>query len=104
MEDIVPKVDEESKIVNIKMPKAEVLSNEVKLDSMKVYLEDESVFTQITMEKTNQAFIKLQNQAQEDAIANGLLEAAEENAKIVLTGLFSNQFNLDEYTYNFEFE
>ena len=30
-------------------------------------------------------------------IANGLLESAEENAKSVITGLFSNQWNPDEY-------
>ena len=46
----------------------------------------------------------MQQNAQQDAIANGLLESAEENAKSVITGLFSNQWNPDEYAYNFEFK
>lgn len=104
VKDIIPDVDDEAKTVNITMPKAEILSNEPKLDSLKIYLEDESIFNQVTMDETNQEFIKMQQNAQQDAIANGLLESAEENAKSVITGLFSNQWNPDEYAYNFEFK
>lgn len=104
VKDIIPDVDDEAKTVNITMPKSEILSNEPKLDSLKIYLEDESIFNQVTMDETNQEFIKMQQNAQQDAIANGLLESAEENAKSVITGLFSNQWNPDEYAYNFEFK
>lgn len=86
------------------MPKAEILSNEPKLDSLKIYLEDESIFNQVTMDESNKAFIKMQDNAEKNAIANGLLDGAKENAKSVITGLFADQFDPEEYKYEFNFQ
>lgn len=104
VENINPEVDEKAKVVTIKMPEAEVLSNEPKLESLKIYLENESVFNQVTMDESNQAFIDMKKSAQENAIANGLLEGAKENACNIITGLFADQFDPNKYQYKFEFK
>ncbi|WP_274422469.1 DUF4230 domain-containing protein [Blautia sp. XA-2221] len=104
VEDIIPDVNEGTKTVTILMPKAEILSNEPKLDSLKIYLEDESIFNQVTMDESNKAFIEMQKNAEKNAISNGLLEGAKENAKTVITGLFADQFDPEEYKYEFKFQ
>lgn len=62
------------------------MSNELDMDSFKVYHEEESVFSKITLEENNDAVKKMKLNAQENAIANGLLENARSNAETMLTG------------------
>lgn len=104
VEDIVPKVNEKTKKVTINLPKPEILSAELKQDSLKIYLEDESIFNQVTMKESNKALQELTEEAKKTAEENGLLEGAKENVKNVLTGLFKEQFPIKEYTYIFEFD
>lgn len=94
-------VNESSKVINVQLPEVKVLSTEIDLDSLEVYLEDESIFTQIKLEDQNESMIELKDQAQQDAIANGLLDNAEENAKMLITGFFAGVYDLDEYTIDF---
>ncbi|MDD7281061.1 DUF4230 domain-containing protein [Floccifex sp.] len=103
VDEIKPVVNEEKKTVTIKMPKAEILSNEIKLETFKVYLEDESKFNNIKLNENNEAIIAMQKEAQEHAIRNGILTEAEENGKKVITSLFSNTFDPEEYEYKFKF-
>lgn len=72
--------------LKVKLPEAKVLSNELDMDSFKVYHEEESIFSKITLEENNDAVKKMKLNAQENAIANGLLENARSNAETMLTG------------------
>lgn len=90
-------VDETAKTIQVTLPEAKVLSCEVVNDSLKVYLEDESIFRNITLEEINESESDLKQQAQEDAIANGLLDNALENAQTVLNAFWGQAYNLDEY-------
>ncbi len=54
--------------------------------------------------ESNKAFIKMQDNAEKNAIANGLLDGAKENAKSVITGLFADQFDPEEYKYEFNLQ
>lgn len=71
-------------------------------DSFKLYHEAESIFREITMEENNAALASLKEAAEQDAIANGLIENAEENAKAILTGFFGNVYDLKEYSIQFK--
>lgn len=62
------------------------MSNEIDLDSFKVYHEEESIFSPITLDESNEALENLKKTAQDDAIANGLFENARSNAETILTG------------------
>ena len=88
---------EKNKTIEVKLPEAKVLSNELDMDSFKVYHEEESVFSKITLEENNDAVKKMKLNAQENAIANGLLENARSNAETMLTGFFADEYDLDEY-------
>ena len=87
---------EKNKTIEVKLPEAKVLSNELDMDSFKVYHEEESIFSKITLEENN-AVKKMKLNAQENAIANGLLENARSNAETMLTGFFADEYDLDEY-------
>ena len=88
---------EKNKTIEVKLPEAKVLSNELDMDSFKVYHEEESIFSKITLEENNDAVKKMKLNAQENAIANGLLENARSNADTMLTGFFADEYDLDEY-------
>ena len=44
---------EKNKTIEVKLPEAKVLSNELDMDSFKVYHEEESIFSKITLEENN---------------------------------------------------
>ena len=74
-----------------------ILSCEVKTDSFKVYHEEESIFTKISLNDNNKSFEKLKATAKKDAKANGLLSNAEKNAKTIISSFFWKEYNKDEY-------
>ena len=88
---------ENGKKIEVELPEAKILSNEIDMDSLKIYHEDESIYSQITLEENNEAMKELQQNAQESAIENGLLENARTNAETILTSFFANVYDLDEY-------
>lgn len=92
---------ENDTVVTVKLPKAKILGCDIDTDSFKVYHEDESIFRQITLEETNESMSKLKKQAEENAVANGLLENARNNAETILTGFFGNVYDLETYEIKF---
>lgn len=87
--------------INVTLPKAEILSSELITDSLKVYLEDESIFTQVSLEDNAKAQTQLIKNAENTALENGLLENARTNAETILTSFFGQVFDLEQYTINF---
>lgn len=75
--------------IKVKLPEVRILSSQVDEDSFRVYHEKESIFNQIRLEENNAAFAKLKEQAEKDAVANGLYENARSNAKTILKGYFA---------------
>ena len=92
---------EKNEIIEVKLPKAEILSCEVDTESFQVYHEDESIFRRITLEENNEALNNLKQQAQDDAIENGILENARANVETILKGFFGNAYNLEKYKIKF---
>lgn len=88
---------ENDSVIEVKLPEIKILSSELDLDSFKIYHEDESLFNKITMTETNESMKKLQQTAEEDAIANGLLENARDNAEIILKSFFGNKYDFEKY-------
>ena len=64
--------DQNGKTIEVRLPKAEILSSEIDLDSFKIYHEDESIFREITMTENNEALKSMKQSAEDDAVANGL--------------------------------
>ena len=87
----------EDHTVTVKLPEIKVLSCELDLDSFRVYHEAESIFTPITLEDNNEAMAALKQSAQDNAIANGLLDNARANAEAILRSFFAQEYDLKEY-------
>lgn len=100
--DIKYKVDEDNKKISVELPEAKILSSEIDHDSLEVYLEDESLFNNFTMEERNDEDKKMVAEAKESSIENGLLENARANAEVIIKGFFSNQYNMEEYEIEFK--
>lgn len=92
---------ENDTVVTVKLPKAKILGCDIDTDSFKVYHEAESIFRQISLVETNESMGKLKKQAEEDAIANGILENARNNAETILIGFFGNVYDLETYEIKF---
>ncbi len=90
--------------ITVTLPQVQVLSNELDLDSFRIYHEAESMFNPVTLDTQNTALVEMKNQALADAIANGLYERAEANAQVLLKSLFAQQYDFKEYTIVFETE
>lgn len=88
-------------VITVRLPETRILSSELDLDSFQVYHEAESIFRPITLEENNQALADLKQAAEENAVANGLLESARSNAEDILTGFFANAYDLNEYELRF---
>lgn len=85
------------KKIEVKLPETKILSSEIDLDSFELYHEDESIFRQIKLDENNKALKSMQENAENDAIANGLLDNARANAETILTGFFAGVYDMDEY-------
>ena len=89
----VPK-ESVSQIV-IYLPEVKITGTELVEDSFKLYIEDQSIFSPITLEDNNNAIQELQEEAKQKAIDNGLYEAARANVENLLKGFLSSQFDLN---------
>ena len=88
--------------ITVKLPEVKVLSNEIKEDSFKVYVEDQNIFTPYTLEDNNDAMKNLKEDALNTAVENGLYENARTNAETLLTTFFASAYDLNQYTVEFQ--
>lgn len=86
----------------ITLPKVKILSKELKKDSFKVYHEEESIFTNVTLEENNKLLTKLEDTALKDAIDNGLYDRAKESAKRQLKSFIKANEDYKDYDVYFE--
>lgn len=90
-----------SKIV-VYLPEVKTTGTELVAGSFKLYIEDQSIFSPITLEDNNEAIEALQEEARQKAIDNGLYEAARTNAESLLRGFLASQYDLSVYDVEFK--
>ena len=78
----------------MKMPEVYVTDSYIDEKSGRIYHEEESIFSPITLEEQMLARAELVETGVNDAIANGLYDKAKENAEKMLTSFFKQH---DEY-------
>ncbi len=94
-------VDEDTSTILVSLPAARILSSQIDLGSFQVYHESESIFRPITLEENNAALAALKQNAETDAVANGLLDNARGNVETILRGFFGGAYDLEKYTIKF---
>ncbi len=95
-------VNEQSHIITIKMPSIKILSNDIDHDSLEVYDEVKNIFNPLKLSDVNLSLLDMEKEAEETAIANGLFDNAQANAKVLIRGFLSGAFDLDVYSVEFE--
>lgn len=95
--DIVINVNEAQKTVYVQLPKSDILTEEVFQDSLIVYDETYSPFNTFTFSDMNLSVTDLKETAKNDAVMSGLLDAAHDNAIIILNSTVSSFYDTDEY-------
>ena len=96
-------VNSGDKIINVKVPHIMIYKTNLKQDSLKVYLDSESLFSRINLDKHNEAIAKMKETAINDCKANNLLEAALDNAERIIEGFFKTNETYQDYNVVFEF-
>lgn len=95
-------VDETEHIITVRLPEAIILSSEIDENSIRVYDETKNIFNPLKLDDFNMSLKALKTESQENAIANGLLDNATANAKLLITGFLSGMYDMQVYTIVFE--
>ena len=88
------KKDDDQRTITITLPQPVIKSVSIDFDSFQVYSEKESIFNPITVEDYNNSLKELEATAREKAVERGVLEQAEKNARVVISGFISGLVDL----------
>ena len=97
------KVNDKKKEINVILPHSRVYNVTFNPSSLKVYLDSESLFSRIDLEKHNSAVEKMQEQAENDCVANKVLESADINAERLLEGFIKGEKKYKDYSIVFNY-
>ena len=77
-------VDEDSKTITVQIPDARILSTELLEDSLVAYIEEESLFSDITLEDSSSLRNEIKTKAEKNALESGLLTQAHDQAAEII--------------------
>lgn len=89
--------------ITVKLPHAKVYKATLDEESLHVFLDSGSLFTRIKLEDQGDARKKMQDNAIKDAEANGLLEAADKNAKRLISSMIKSNSKYKNYEIEYEY-
>ena len=93
--------DEEKGRVTVTMPAAVIFNVDIDPDSFQLYNETSSIFTDITAEDYNNALLELEATEREKALARGILDNADENARKLVRSFIGSLLDPAEYAVEF---
>ena len=94
-------VNEITRTIHVTLPEAKILNCEIDENSLQIYDATQSIFTPFSITDINESMIELKETVKTDAVNNGSLENARENAKLLIRGFLAGCFDLQEYTVEF---
>ncbi|MDE7242504.1 MAG: DUF4230 domain-containing protein [Oscillospiraceae bacterium] len=99
---VTPDVNEGKKLVTVKLPESQVISHEIKEDSLTVYDESNNLLNRISINDYAEFATDQKAVWEEHAIENGLLTEAGDRAKEVVESLLNMVPGMEEYTLQVE--
>ena len=93
--------DDEQKRITVTLPAAEIQGVDIDPESFQLYSEKAGLGNRLSAEDFNNSLVELEATAREKAIARGLLERADENARVLIRNLIGALVDLNEYTLEF---
>jgi len=101
-EDVGVRVDELTHTVHITLPEVEITDISIDPNSLKLYDESKNIFSPLKLDDVNNSLLKVEEEAEKQAIGNRILESAQENAKTLITGLLASSYDMNIYTIEYE--
>lgn len=99
--DVSLTVDEQHKIVTVSLPEVTILETSLDLDSLEVYDESSNIFNPLKVSQMNANQQLMQEQGKEKALSMGILEAAQNNAEVLMTSLLVSSYPTPEWIIRF---
>lgn len=90
-------IDSENSTITVRVPKPYIMSTMIDEDSLEIYNESKNIFTPLTMSDLQESRQKLIEEAEMQAVANGLLVEAEVNARVIIESFFRSNDALGSY-------
>ena len=67
-------------------------------DSLEIYDESNNIFHPLDIDDINISLIEMQEESEQKAIEDGLLESARDNAEALLRGMLAGFYDTQRYT------
>lgn len=93
MTEVIVDVDQDAKVVTVKLPDAKILSHEIDEDSVKIYDEKTSIFNPFTVEDYTSFYADQKKTVEEKAREKGLLTEAQTQAENAVRQLLEPVLN-----------
>ena len=90
--------DDELHLVEVRLPKAEILNVDIDPESFELYSEKTGLGNTISVTDYNNSLVELESTASEKAVARGILTRADQNAKTVIVNFIAGLVDTAEYT------
>ena len=87
--------------LTVTLPKAAIQSTEIDPDSFVLYSEKTGLGNPLSASDFNQSLTELEHDAQKNAVDKGVLERADEQAKLLIERFIQSVLVADSYTLEF---
>ena len=94
-------VDDENRIIKVKLPEPTIETPQINRESFKIYSEKESLWNPLKLKDYHNAETELENKTIENAKNNGILNRANERAEILVEGMIRSMPSTDSYKIEF---
>ena len=90
--------EEDKKTITVDLPPSEIRAVVIDKDTFKIYSEKDSLWNPLKLEDYNISLVEFENAAREKAIAGGILERSDEQAKKLVREFIMSLPNTSGYT------
>ena len=97
----IKKINDDKKNIDVIIPHSKVYKVTLNPESLKIYLDSESLFSRIDLDKHNTAVDNMREQAKKDCMNNKLLDSADNNAQKLISSMINSNPNYKDYKVNF---
>lgn len=96
------KTDEDKKVITVGMPPSEIQAVTIDKETFRIYSEKDSIWNPLKLEDYNISLVEFEEAAKEKALAGGILERSDAQARNLVRGFIESLPNTSGYTVEFQ--
>ena len=96
------KTDEDKKVITVGMPPSEIQAVTIDKETFRIYSEKDSIWNPLKLEDYNISLVEFEEAAKEKALAGGILEMSDAQARNLVRGFIESLPNTSGYTVEFQ--